>query len=382
MSKKTFALIHFPFFQLDPEKGRGVEYFIKQTLEIEGNKVLIIRPDIPFFVFFYKIIRNLNKVLNKEYHYYRKKIILNSLAKSTNAKLENLDFDYAISFGTLPMYNVVTSKPKIMWSDTTFSNILNYYNDYKKLSKNDINEFQEVELNGLNNSDYIFLTSGWATKSAVNDYKIDKNKVFELPFGANLLEEISEKEIDFEKKAHSLNELNLLFIGKNWERKGGKLVLELCKKLTRYNVKYQMNIIGCNPNIPNELKKNVNVYGLLNKSVEKENKLFNEIIRDSHFFIMPSLAEAFGHVYCEANAYGIPALALNTGGVPSVILDGLNGYTFEIEDFIDKSSDYLSNIKSKKEEYIGLCETSRNRYIDHLNWNSSIKKLLKIIEPD
>lgn len=382
MSKKTFALIHFPYYQLDPEYGRGVEHFIKKNLEIEGQNVIVIRPDIPKFDFIFKFIKKVKRLFGVNYHFYRKELILNFLSKSTNAKLEKIDFDYIICFGTLPIYKIESSKPKIMWSDTTFSNILNYYNDYKNLSNSDINKFIKTELEALNNSNYIFLTSEWATKSAINDYKIDKNKVFELPFGANLVEEVNIRDIDISKKSETLDNLKLLFIGKNWERKGGKLVLELCKKLASYNVKYQLNIIGCNPNIPNELKKNVNVYGLLNKSVEKENKLFNEIIRESHFFVMPSLAEAFGHVYCEANAYGIPALALNTGGVPSVILDGINGYTFGIEDFIEKSSDYLSSIKSKKEEYIGLCKTSRNRYIDHLNWNSSVKKLLNIIVGD
>lgn len=379
MSGKTFALIHFPFFQLDPEKGRGVEYFIKQTLEKEGNKVLIIRPDIPFFVFFYKIYRKLNKVFKKEFHYYRKKIILNSLAKSTNAKLEDINYDYVISFGTLPMYNVVSSKPKIMWSDTTFSNILNYYNDYKKLTDNEINEFQDVELNGLNNSDYIFLTSEWATKSAIKDYDIDKSKVFELPFGANLLEEISDKEIDLNKKADTLDEVNLLFIGKNWERKGGKLVFELCKKLQEKNIKYKLNIIGCNPEVPHEINENVIVHGLLNKSIEKEYKLFKEILNKSHFFVMPSLAEAFGHVYCEANAYGIPVIATKTGGVTSVVLDGENGYTFEISTFVDNASKFFSDIKNDNASYLDLCISSRARYFNYLNWTSSIKKMLTII---
>ena len=64
--KKTFALAHFPYYQLDPDKGRGVEHFIKKYLEIEGNQVIIIRPDLPFFDIFFKIIRLIYKTFGKE----------------------------------------------------------------------------------------------------------------------------------------------------------------------------------------------------------------------------------------------------------------------------------------------------------------------------
>jgi glycosyltransferase involved in cell wall biosynthesis len=40
-------------------------------------------------------------------------------------------------------------------------------------------------------------------------------------------------------------------------------------------------------------------------------------------------AETMGRVLCEANASGIPVIASRTGGIPSVIKDGINGLLFE-----------------------------------------------------
>jgi len=36
-------------------------------------------------------------------------------------------------------------------------------------------------------------------------------------------------------------------------------------------------------------------------------------------------------VACESNAYGMPAITTRTGGVPDVVLDGVNGYCLPLE---------------------------------------------------
>lgn len=378
--KKTFALAHFPYYQLDPDKGRGVEHFIKKYLEIEGNQVIIIRPDLPFFDIFFKIIRLIYKTFGKDYHFYRKKVILNYLSKSVNKKLDAINYDYIIAFGTLPLYNITSNKKIIMWSDATFQNILNYYNDYKNLSIAQINEFENIEKEVLKKTDYVCLTSSWATKTAIEHYKLPENKVFETPFGANLLDEVEVDIEDLKNKSNNLETLELLFIGKNWERKGGEKLFDLATKLKKKNINFKLKIIGCSPAIPENLQTNIKSYGLLDKRKNDENQLFNELLKKSHFFIMPSTAEAFGHVYCEANAYGIPAIGNKTGGVTSVILDNINGFTFNEESFVDDCFNYLKNIQNKNEEYLSLCLSSRKRYDEYLNWHTSIKKILNIIQ--
>ena len=48
------------------------------------------------------------------------------------------------------------------------------------------------------------------------------------------------------------------------------------------------------------------------------------------FFVLPTRFEAYGIVFCEAAAYGVPSLGSRTGGVPTIIDEGVTGYTFDL----------------------------------------------------
>ena len=49
-------------------------------------------------------------------------------------------------------------------------------------------------------------------------------------------------------------------------------------------------------------------------------------------FVFPSLTETLGLVLLEAMAAGCPVVAANSGGIPDIVTDGVNGYLFEPTD--------------------------------------------------
>ena len=49
-------------------------------------------------------------------------------------------------------------------------------------------------------------------------------------------------------------------------------------------------------------------------------------------FIFPSRTETLGLVLLEAMAAGCPVVAANSGGIPDIVTDGVNGFLFDPKD--------------------------------------------------
>jgi len=58
-----------------------------------------------------------------------------------------------------------------------------------------------------------------------------------------------------------------------------------------------------------------------------------EIFADCHIFCLPTLEEAFGLVFTEAMAAGLPVVACQSGAVPEIVINGVTGLLSEPRDF-------------------------------------------------
>lgn len=110
--------------------------------------------------------------------------------------------------------------------------------------------------------------------------------------------------------------------------------------------------------------------------------LINEFLT-SHFFILPSRAECAALAFCDANAYGLPVMTTNTGGITSFVKDGHNGYTLSLsaggKEFAEKIKEVINN----PELYKTLVYNSRKEFEQRLNWDAWAKviqdKMIKSI---
>jgi len=120
------------------------------------------------------------------------------------------------------------------------------------------------------------------------------------------------------------------------------------------------------------------VIPFLNKNIEEEHQKFISLLSDCHFLILPTRADCSLLVACEANAYGMPALTTNTGGVPDVVKDGINGYCLSYEsggeDYAQLAADIFTNVP----RYRALIESSRQKFEEDLNWDVWGDKFYKV----
>ena len=99
----------------------------------------------------------------------------------------------------------------------------------------------------------------------------------------------------------------------------------------------------------------------------------------SHFFLLPTRGECYGIALCEANAFGLPVVATNTGGIPQIVHEGQNGFMLPLT---GRGSDYaalIADVWRDRARYAQLAASSRKAFDERLNWDAwgtAVAKLL------
>jgi len=159
----------------------------------------------------------------------------------------------------------------------------------------------------------IFTTSRNTRRSLTEDYGITPEKIEVIGYGLNL-EEVKV----FNKKYDTKT---ILFIGMDFERKGGFVLLEAFKKIKEEIPEAKLIIIGPNKDIYTIEGPGVEFLGNIS-----DRKMIENYYEQASLFVMPSLCEPFGLVFLEAMAYKIPCIGTNRDAMPEIIQEGKTGF--------------------------------------------------------
>ena len=271
--------------------------------------------------------------------------------------------------GSTLMASIKTEHKKVMINDATFIGLVDYHKSYTNLCHSSNKVGTILEKKALHNCDLLLFSSDWAANSAINDYNVAPSKVKVIPFGANIETMYSDSEINtIIKKRINSNKCNLLFVGVDWERKGGAFAVAVAKELYSQNIDVRLDIVGIK-DIKIENTDYIINHGFISKKTDAGKQKLIKLFEDAHFFILPTMNEAFGIVFAEASSFALPSLAPKTGGVETAIKDNINGMTFELKASTKEYANYINNLLNNRLDYEKLCKTSFEYYKTELNWN-------------
>lgn len=289
-----------------------------------------------------------------------------------NRKLQQTQVDciFAVAASTELAF-VETSVPVYYAADATFANMIGYYPFYTGLTAASVREGHEIQKRALEKSTHLFFPSHWAADSAMNDYGIPSKRIHVIPFGANL-EDVPQ----IASSPKTTATVNLLFIGVEWQRKGGPVAAEALHELVQRGVDARLTIVGSSPDINHE---RITIIPFLNKNHPAERKKLNDLFAAADFFILPTTAECYGIVFCEASAFGVPSLATRTGGIPGAVTEGVNGYLLEPRATGKQYADRIQQLMKANDVLPALKKSSRQKFESDLNWNVWGEKVAAIV---
>lgn len=235
---------------------------------------------------------------------------------------------------------------------------------FQHLSAKAIYQREKFQRQYYLNAKGIFTMGKWLANELVNNYGLPSEKVFPVGGGCN----IDVDSIDYSRKTGN----KILFIGRDFERKNGNLVVEAFKlaKKTRENL--ELFIAG-----PKVLDINVEgIHFLGDVSYDGLIEYYNKC----DIFCMPSKFEAYGLVFVEALIFGLPCIGRNAYEMPYFIEEGETGYLLEHESPVELCELMLQLISNGQiKENV---RKKRDWYIQEYSWTSVSKRIASIIEKD
>jgi len=100
---------------------------------------------------------------------------------------------------------------------------------------------------------------------------------------------------------------------------------------------------------------------------------------NSDFLILPTKAECYGIVFCEASAYGLPSIVNDTGGVSGAVTNRKNGFLLPSNSPGNDYTKLIADVFRNDEKYDSLVKSSRNIFEMKLNWDAWAKKVKNLL---
>jgi glycosyltransferase involved in cell wall biosynthesis len=163
----------------------------------------------------------------------------------------------------------------------------------------------------------VFVRSRHVRDVLVSTYGVAPDRVIDVGVGPNT-------PLPAEDRAPVWHGGRIVFVGVDWERKGGSVLLQAFERLQATHPGARLEIVGCSP--PGAERPGVTLHGRLGEGAVAA------LLADCDVFCLPTTAEPFGVAFVEAMHAGLPLVGTNLGAVPDMVRDGETGRLVPVGD--------------------------------------------------
>lgn len=209
----------------------------------------------------------------------------------------------------------------------------------------------------------IFTMGKWLAEDMINRCHIEQEKVHPVGGGINLDKGLIDKS---NKKGNKI-----LFVGRDFKRKGGHIVVEAFKELKKRRKDVELYVAGPVKDPYNEIIDGYHFMG--DCDYKKTAELFNLC----DIFCMPSYFEAYGLVFVEALTFGLPVIARNAYEMPYLIQNGKTGFLLQKDD-VKELSEMMDSLLCDMNIKKNVAER-QNDYLIEYSWDKVAERIYSII---
>ncbi|MBA7612723.1 D-inositol-3-phosphate glycosyltransferase [subsurface metagenome] len=360
----------------------GTPYLLYESMKkLDGFNLYDLDINIKGFeLFLYKIL-NLKlykgKITSK---YMFSKLYLNSTKNKLFVnlnKLKNIEtLDTILEIGDI---SIIKNVPFYIYQDLSLDLIIRYLKENSKpisgfelFNLNDLYKRREWQLKVYEKCSGIFTMSKWLAKSLVMDTGLPPKKVHVVHAGVNIMPD----KINYHLLGKNKKETIILFIGRDFFRKGGDIVVEAFKILKeKYSSNLKLIIVG--PEywpLNGEIPDGVVLLG------DTPGEIIRKFYMTADLLCMPSRFEGFGIAFAEALSFGVPCIGRKLCAMPEIIKPGINGYLIDNEN-PENLAELMVKVLEDGDMKFKVKKLSNN-YRGYYSWNRVASDMVKIMKYD
>jgi glycosyltransferase involved in cell wall biosynthesis len=297
-------------------------------------------------------------------------------AECITERLKGRNYDVLFAPDTISISELDGDLPVVFYTDAVFDQLVDYYPEFTHLCARSLKDGHEQEQAALRRASLAVYSSAWTADYVTSHFQVDVDNVHVIPFGANLEQE--PQRIDPSQKSNS-GPCRLFFLGKDWERKNGPLVLQITEILRRQGLDCTLAVCSLVPDAQLPVP-GVEFMGLLDRRQASERAKLDQLFRESHYLVLPTRADCTPGAFREAAAYGLPVITSLSGGNASVVQQNESGLLLPQEAGAEEYAKAIHQNYSDRSAYMKLCQGARLKYETELNWQTAIARLTQLAE--
>lgn len=157
------------------------------------------------------------------------------------------------------------------------------------------------------------------------------------------------------------------------------MALEVARQLNQNGLETELLVVGCRPK-EEDLPDFVKLYGFINRAEPEGRRQFEQLFCSTHFLILPTRADTFGIVLSEANSFGLPALATQVGGIPTLLREGKNGKAFPLDAPAAAYCEFVLTHMADLNRYRQLATSAYQEFCTRLSWSAAQQQVQRYLD--
>jgi alpha-maltose-1-phosphate synthase len=279
------------------------------------------------------------------------------LDKALRSQLDEFDVVLQTS-GLFAPFRGEFPKPVCLLCDYTTKLAEQNYPPWFGLSNRGAREWYALETELYSRASLIFTTNENARQSFIQHYGIPSDRVRVAGAGVDQVHEHPQK---------TYNEQTILFVGIDFERKGGPTLLKAFAEVRKRLPQAKLMIAGPRPGAPQD--------GVEWLGHVSDRQKVRELFSGSTVYAMPSICDPFGLALIEAMSHGLPVVGSTVDAMVEIVDEGVTGFLVA-PDNPGTLSDRLIHLLSSPGVCADLGDAGRKRVQKQFLWKQVVDRVV------